>query len=103
MDIGYSRWERRDGADRDAFGLAALEYCRAMREENGVSDARFYWSGVDTVSLLAYVESADVLNRLTGTRFAAATFALADLGRQRAAEMWLDAHVGAAIYAAAHR
>lgn len=102
MDIGYSRWERRDGADRNEFGLAALEYCRAMREENGVSDARFYWSGVDTLSLLAYVESADVLNRLTTPRLATATFALADLGKQTASETWFDAHVGAAMYAAAH-
>ena len=45
---------------------------------------------------------ADVLNRLTTPRLATATFALADLGKQTASETWFDAHVGAAMYAAAH-
>jgi hypothetical protein len=101
MDVGYTRWERRDGADRNALAMAALEYCRAMREENGVSDARFYWSGVDTLSVLAHVESVDILNRLTTPRLAKASFALADLARQTTTEAWFDAHVGEAMYATA--
>lgn len=98
MDIGYSRWERRDGADRNALGNAALEYCRALRREDGVNDARFYWSGIDTLSILTHVQSTDALNRVHTPRAARATFALSDLARQTKAEVWLDAHVGEAMY-----
>lgn len=101
MDIGFSRWERRDEADRNELALAALEYCRAMRAEEGVGEARFYWSGVDQLSVLAHVATADVLNRLASPRFARASFGLADLARQTESEVWLDAATGEAMYHAA--
>lgn len=98
MDVGFSRWERRDEADRNELGKAALEYCRALRSEDGVNDARFYWSGIDTLSILTYVQSTDALNRVHTARAARATFALSDLARQTRAETWIDAHVGEAMY-----
>ena len=58
MVIGYGRWDRRDGADRDRLGQAALAFCRALRSETGVQDARFYWSGVDSLVVLTDAVSA---------------------------------------------
>jgi len=83
------------------MAMAALEYCRAMRAEEGVSDARFYWSGVDELVILGYVDTADVLNRLASSRFARANFGLADLSRQTDAATWFDAAAGQALYDAA--
>jgi len=91
MAIGIQRWERRDGADRQEFALAALSYCRAMRDQDGVTDAKFYWTGVDQLAVLANLqEPAAWTKPLTGGA-AGSTFVLADLARQVGTELWMDA------------
>ncbi len=101
MDVGISRWERRDGTDRDQLGQAALAYCRAMRSFEGVHGARFYWANPDTVVVLTEVDSSEVLYRQASPDLARATFALADLARQTGAESLFDARTGEETFRAA--
>ncbi len=101
MDAGVTHWERRDGADRNAFGMAALGLCRALKATDGVQDARFYWSGTDNLVVLTHVDSAEVLNRAPSAALAAANFGLADLARETGSETWFDAATGKAMYDAA--
>lgn len=102
MDIGISRWERRDAADRDQLGRAALAFCKAQRLSDGVHSVRFYWANPDTVVVLTEVDSSDVLYRQASPDLARATFALADLARQTATESLFDARAGEATFRAAH-
>jgi hypothetical protein len=39
MAMEVSWWERRDAADRDALGRAALDHCRALRQTAGLRGA----------------------------------------------------------------
>lgn len=101
MAIGIQRWERRDSADRNEFAMAALNYCKAVRSRDGVEDARFYWTGVDTLAVMSTLSEPEAWSRpLTGGG-AKATFGLADLGRQTGTELWLDASAGQAAWESA--
>ena len=103
MAIGIQRWERRDAADRNDFAMAALGYCKAVRSQSGVADARFYWTGIDSLAILSTLTEPEAWSRpLTGGA-AKATFALADLGHQTGTELWLDAGAGQAAWEAAQR
>jgi hypothetical protein len=97
MPVSYSRWDRRDAADRNAMGAAALDLCRAMRAMDGVDDARFYWSGTDSLVLLTH-GGAGTLSGPPSPQAAAANFALADLAHQTAAETWFDPSQGMEMY-----
>ena len=83
--------------------MAALGYCKAVRSQSGVEDARFYWTGIDSLAILATLTEPEAWSRpLTGGA-AKATFALADLGHQTGTELWLDASAGQAAWEAAQR
>ena len=43
MPLHVSKFERFPSADRNDLALAALEWCRAARDSDGVNDSRFYW------------------------------------------------------------
>ena len=103
MAMQVSWWERRDQADRDALGRAALEHCRALRTSEGLRSARFYWLGPDTLVLVEDVESLDVPSEAMGTDQARTFFALADLARQTRYERWQDPGSGEAFYRLAGR
>jgi hypothetical protein len=101
MQVTY--WERRDQADRDAVGRAALVYCRAARGQEGVREARFYWLGPDTLVVAEDVESLDVPSTSVTPDQARALFALADLARRTGQERWQDPGRGEAFYRLAGR
>ncbi len=101
MAVGIQRWERRDGADRNEFALAALAYCKAVRTQRGVEDARFYWTGIDALAVLSTLSEPEAWSRPLAEGAAKATFALADLGHQTGSELWLDAQDGQAAWEAA--
>jgi hypothetical protein len=89
-----SRWERRDSADRDALGRAALDLCRVNRANAGVRSARFFWGSTDHVVFLTEAESAEVFDRPATPEQARAAFALSDLARPVSTERWADARAG---------
>ena len=98
MPLFISKWERRDGADRDALGRAALNVCRWARAQESVRDARFYWANADTVAFVTGVEpggrwgiGSGLPPTADGSRV---QFALSDLARLGSSEEWQDANVG---------
>lgn len=99
MAIQYSRWERRDGADRDALGKAALAACRAARTDD--SRTRFYWASMDEIVFLT--EAPELRDFFAGTtpELASALFAFSDLARRTDYQLWSDAGRGEQTYRAA--
>jgi hypothetical protein len=94
MAIGIQRWERRDSADRNDFALAALAYCKAVRSQDGVDDAKFYWTGIDSLAVISSLSEPEAWSRPLTAGAAKATFTLADLGHQTGTELWIDAREG---------
>lgn len=94
MAIQITRWERRDNADRDALGHAALNHCRAVRATEGMRSARFYWANTDTIAVLADAESQEVFDRPPTPDGAKAAFALSDLARPVGMERWMEPGAG---------
>ena len=98
MPMFVSKWERRDTADRDALGHAALNICRWSRAQDGVRDARFYWADADTVAFVTTVAPGSrwgIGSGLPPTADGAKVqFALSDLSRMVSTEAWQDAGVG---------
>lgn len=103
MTLQVSYWERRDGADRNAFAQAALELCRATRAAPGVEDSRFYWTDPDTVVIQTTAKSAEVFGSPPNGKVAASFFGLADLARQMRNEQWTEPRMGQAAYEQAGR
>ena len=60
MPIQLMIYERRDNGSREAMGNSALEMCRAARKREGITSARYYWTG-DSIAFL-YEGEADALN-----------------------------------------
>ena len=58
MPIQLMIWERRDNGDRETMGDTALEVCRIIRSRDGITSARFYWSGSETTVFLFEGEAA---------------------------------------------
>ena len=99
MTMQVSYWERRDGADRDSFGRAALNVCRALRIAPGIRNARFYWQSNDTLVVQTDAESMEALDGLAATpEVGSAIVALSDLARQLRFERWIEAGVGEQNY-----
>jgi hypothetical protein len=103
MAMEVSWWERRDQADRDQMGGAALAHCRALRDTPGMRSARFYWVGPDTMVLVEDVESLDVPSEELEAEQSRTFFALADLARQTRRERWQDPAQGEMFYRIAAR
>jgi hypothetical protein len=98
MAIQITRWERRDNADRNALGNAALDTCRASRGVEGTRSCRFYWSSTDGIVILWEAESAQTFDQPPAADQARAAFALADLSRPVGMERWADPRTGQEAY-----
>jgi hypothetical protein len=103
MALALTYWERRDGIDRDAFARAALDLCRAARTRPGFRGSRFYWAGIDTIAVVADVESMEAVDTLPTPESSRAAFALSDLARQVRTERLMDAARGEQAYRAGQR
>jgi hypothetical protein len=94
MPILVGRWERRDNADRNALGRAALDVCRANRAADGVRGSRFFWASTDHIVTMTEAESAQVFDQPATADQARAAFALSDLARPVSTERWADPRAG---------
>lgn len=103
MAIFISSWDRRDTTDRVALGEAALAWCKAAKQRDGMRSARFYWDGFDGVTLISEAESMEVFDAPPKPEFAAATFALADLAREVSTKRLFDPRDGLTAYGTAGR
>ncbi len=101
MALHVSKYERRDGADRNELGIAALEACRSARETAGVIDSRYYWINPDEVAIITDAEPGAWGPGSANTpqpRATKALFALADLAKNTSLEVWADARAGSETY-----
>jgi len=103
MAITVGRWERRDSADREAFGAAALKFCRTLKAREGVRGCRFFWTSSDAIAILSEAESLRVLDEPPTQDMAQALFALDDLARPTGLERWMDPRDGTEVYRLAGR
>ena len=95
MPATYVRWERRDDADRNEMGLAALQLCRRWRA-HGADVAKFYWANPSTIIMFheGSPEALNVGNFNQDGDNAAAMFAMDDLARLVEAQPLVDGRGG---------
>ena len=107
MPLHVTKFERRDGVDRNEFGKGALNLCRVARSREGVRDARFYWANWDTVAVTVSAEPGAWGPGSGGgapvPEVAKATAGMSDLGRMVYNETWGDAAMGEQAYLASKR
>jgi hypothetical protein len=101
--IGTTYWTRRETAERALMGQAAFDVCKALRVAEGVDDARFYWSGPDTVVLQVHAATSEPITNPPTADAARTFFALADMANRERFELWIDPRVGLAQYEMAGR
>ncbi len=96
------KFERRDGSDRNDFGKAALNFCRAARAQDGVRDARFYWLNWDTVGIAVNAEAGKFGPGSNGGQpvpeMVRAGYGLFELAKLVSDELWADAVAGEQAY-----
>ena len=49
MAIIVDHFQRREGKDPEALGIAAYEYCRAVLTNPGMQSCRYYWVNLDLI------------------------------------------------------
>ena len=101
MPLHVDKYERRDSADRNDLGLAALEACRGARETTGVITSRFYWVNPDEIAIITDAEPGawgPGSGNPAPPRAIKAMFALADLAKNTSSETWGDARSGEETY-----
>jgi hypothetical protein len=102
MAAALTRWERRDGADREQLATTAINYCRAVRAQ-GAKACRFFWASPDAIVVLTEADSQHFFDDAPKSETAQALFALADLARTDGPERWIDPRDGEATYRTAGR
>ena len=102
MAIQQVIMERRDNADREALGNAAVAVCKASRVQDGISSARFFWYGADTIVFLIEGDGA-ALDGPGTPESAAAAFAMSDLARLVSNWRLIDPRAGVDTYRRAGR
>ena len=107
MPIQFQVWERRDSADRNALGNAALDLCRANRAIEGIRSNRFYWSGADAVVFLTDGETAALNDLGDNAKITAdqarAIFTLSDLAKATLSMRLAEPRAGEETYRRAGR
>lgn len=101
MPLHVTKHERFSGADRTELALAALEFCRAVNEVEGVDHSRFYWIDPNEIAILVEADQGAWgawSTHQPSRREAVAMFALADLARNTLSEVWGDAKAGQATF-----
>ena len=80
MPLHVAKYQRFQSADRNALGLAALEFCRAARAADGVNNSRYFWIDPNEIAILTEADPGAWGNGSASQpspRAAAAVFALA--------------------------
>ena len=96
MPLQVTKWDRYPTSDRNTFGLAALNFCRALRTQPKIRNARFYWATANSVAVVVEGEPGCFdYNPEPNPEVGKAAFALADLASPGTTEEWADAGVGA--------
>lgn len=95
MPIGFSRYERRDGADRNELALTALELCRRQKANPKVRSARYYWHGASEIVFITDGEPGwNDYNPNPDPGMTKALFKIDSLARFVGQETWREAGLG---------
>ena len=97
MHLHVTKWERRDGVDRDAFANAALTMSRFARSNEGVRNSRYYWADIDTIAILVDAEPGAWGPGSGGDpppEGSKAFFGMSDVAHARGQETWGEAGRG---------
>ena len=90
MAIIVDHFQRREGRDPEALGIAAYEYCRAALTNPGMQSCRYYWVNLDLIVIQSEAESFEVFDRPPTPEAAKGSFALQDLARIAQTERWQE-------------
>ncbi len=90
MAIIVDHFQRREGKDPEALGIAAYEYCRAALANPGMQRCRYYWVSLDLIVIQSEAESFEVFDRPPTPETAKASFALQDFARVAQTERWQE-------------
>jgi hypothetical protein len=90
MAIMVNHYQRREGKDPEAFGVAAYEYCRALRANQGAKSCRYYWVDLDLIVIQIEAESFEAFDRPATPESAKAAYAFLDLARIVQTERWTE-------------
>lgn len=96
MPVSIYKFERNPGVDRNAFAMAALNLCRAVKAANPkVQSHRFYWVDANTIGFVVQGQNGfNDYNPNPDPNVAKAQFALADMANMTNIGLWADAGVG---------
>lgn len=93
-----SKWDRRDSANREEFGAAALRLCQAAKSGGATASSRFYWATPDRIAIVNEADDLSAYWAPPGPDLGAAMFAMADLAVLSSTEQWADAGTGETTY-----
>ena len=105
MPIQLQIWERRDSGKREIMANTALELCRITRKMQGITSARYYWSGSEDIVFIVEGDT-DAFNTTpekVPADYAKFGFILADHARQTLIKRLMDPKTGAQNYNKAGR
>lgn len=105
MAIQLSIWERRDSGNRETMGNTALELCRLSRKREGITSARFYWSGPEEIVFWVEGETTALDTPAQGNLadYARLGFLLSDHARMSLNKRLMDPRAGVENYRVAGR
>ncbi len=90
MAIIVDHFQRREGRDPEALGIAAYDYCRAALTNLGMQSCRYYSVNLDLIVIQSDAESFEVFDRPPTPEAAKASFALQELARVAQTERWQE-------------
>ena len=97
--LQISKFEMHSGADRNQFGNAAFNLCKAARATPGVVDAKYYWVNANCIGFIIDADpGAWGPGSASTAETAKASFALADVSSQTSNEHWMGAREGTENY-----
>jgi hypothetical protein len=97
--LNVVKMEMHSGADRNAFGNLALDFCRAAKAVSGVNSANYFWVNPNLIGFI--IDFQDGAWGPGATPDAAATranFALGDISSMVTNEYWMSAGAGTHSY-----
>jgi hypothetical protein len=105
MPIQLNILERRDGGSRETMGNTALELCRLVRKNKGITSARFYWSGSEDIVFWVEGEASALDNPDPATLadYSRLLFTLADNARMTLTKRLADQKTSLQTYRNAGR
>ena len=105
MSYRFYMFERRDHAKHEDLANAALALCKGARQTEGITSAKFFWSGFDDIAFLIEGDNNALNAPFSGDpeANARAGFAFMDLAKQKMDIRLTDPKISAEAFQMAGR